>query len=231
MALSRERENAGNLRIVHILLDAGAAPCVNPTKVTRYQGRTPIQAAAEGGHADTVRLLLDLGADVNAAPSPGGGRTALQAAALGGHAALVELLLARGADADAPAARVGGLTALQAAALAGEAAVVEILLRHGGGGADVDAPGAVGQSHPGGTALHAAAAGGHLGIVRRLLAAGADPNSRAGPRRQTPMQSAHVIGRTDIVDVLVEAGAVGPRGGGKLLFGNMRARSWSRGGI
>lgn len=208
-----------------MLLDAGAAHCVNPPKPTRYQGRTPIQAAAEGGHAATVVLLLGLGADVNAGPSPGGGCTALQAASFGGHAALVALLLARGADVNAPAARVCGFTALQGAARAGEAEVVEMLLRSG---ADVNAPGPAAKSHGGGTALHAAVAGGHVGILRRLLAAGADPNSQTGPRGQTPMQSAHLIGRADMVDLLVEAGAVGPRVGGKLLFSNMRARSWSR---
>lgn len=173
-----------------------------------------------------VSLLLDLGADVNAPPSPIVGCTAIQAASFGGHAELVRLLIARGADVNAPAARISGLTALQGASRAGEAEVVGILLRSG---ADVNAPGPAATSHLGGTALHAAAAGGHVEILRKLLAAGADPNSRAGPRRQTPMQSAHLIGRADIVDVLVGAGAVGPRGGGKILFRSVRARSWSRG--
>lgn len=217
--------DAGSIPIVRILLDAGATHLINRAKVTRYQGRTPIQAAAEGGHEAMVRLLLDLDADVNAPPSPCGGRTALQVASFSGHVGVVRLLIANGADVNAPAARLSGYTALQGASQAGEAEVVGILLQSG---ADVDAPGPLASGYNGGTALHAAAAGGHVDIVRRLLAAGADPNSKAGPRSQTPMQSAHLIGRTDISDVLVEAGAVGPRGGGKLLFGNLRKRSWSR---
>lgn len=218
--------DAGNTTIVRILLDAGATHLINRAKVTRYQGRTPIQAAAEGGHEAMVRLLLALGADINAPPSPCGGRTALQTASFGGHVEVVRLLISSGADVNARAARLSGYTALQGASQAGEAGVVDILLQSG---ADVDAPGPLVSGYNGGTALHAAAAGGHVGIVRKLLAAGADPNSKAGPRAQTPMQSAHLIGREDIVGVLVEAGAVGPRGGGKLLFGNLRKRSWSRG--
>lgn len=219
-------ESTGNMHIIQMLLDAGATQYVNPKKVTRYQGRTPIQAAAEGGHKAVVSLLLDLGADINAPPSPLGGCTALQAASFGGHVDVVEFLISRGADVNAPAARGNGcFTALQGAVHAGEPEVVEILLRSG---AHVNAPGPAAGSHKGGTALHAAAARGHIEMVERLLAAGADPNCRAGSRRQTPLQCAHLIGRTDIEDVLVRAGAVGPRVGGQLLFPSVRARSWSR---
>lgn len=201
--------------------------CVNRAKVTRYQGRTPIQAAAEGGHEEVVHLLLALGADINAGPSPAAGCTALQAAAFQGHTHLVKLLLAKGADVNAPgAAKTYGFTALQGASRAGEREVVEVLLRSG---ADANAPAA--NRHHGGTALHAAAGGGHIDIVKRLLAAGANPNSQAGPRSQTPAQSAYITGRWDIVDVLIEAGAVGPLTGGKLLFSNMRSRTWSRGSL
>lgn len=149
----------------------------------------------------------------------------------------MRLLLARGADVDAPAARVAGFTALQGACLAGEGEVARVLVEEVGAagagagvgaGADVNAPGS--WLH-GGTALHAAVAGGQLAIVRWLLARGADPNGVAGGRRQTPVQSAYVVGRRDMVAVLEEAGAVGPRAGGRMLFGTARMKAWSRGDI
>lgn len=173
-----------------------------------------------------VRLLLDLGAAINAPPSPGRGRTALQAACCtegGAVPDLVRMLLARGADVNAPACRNMGFTALQAACLGGETELVHLLLFEAG--AEVNAPG---STLHGGTALHAAVAGGHIDLVRKLLAAGADPNSVSGSRRQTPLQSAYIVDRSDIMDVLVEAGAIGPRAGGRLLFGIQRTKFWSR---
>lgn len=218
------KSSIGNVSLVKLLLSAGASPCINRAQPARYQGRTPIQAAAEGGHEAVVQLLLDLGADINAGPSPSGGLTALQAACRDGdaHLALVQRLLAQGAAINAPAGRTAGWTALQAACYAGATAVVDVLLAHG---ADVNAPGSRLQ---GGPALHAAAAGGHVALVRRLLAGGADPTAIAGSRRQTAVQSAYVIGRTDIVEVLEGAGAVGPRAGGQILFRTSRIKVWSR---
>lgn len=215
----------GNIRLVQLLLDAGATNYVNPAGVTRYQGRTPIQAAAESGSQVLVDLLLDLGADINAPPSPSGGRTALQAACFGGHVNMVKHLLSKGANLSEAAAKHGGYTALEAACRVGEQEIVEILLA---GGADVNAGGA---SRTGGSALHAAAEGGHVEIVRRLLERGADCNvlvGRPGTRGQTAMQSAYFLGHVDIARVLREAGALGPVNGGKRLYGHVHARAWSK---
>lgn len=208
----------GNLRLVRMLLDAGAV--VSPKSVARYQGRTPIQAAAESGQTEVVGLLLDLGADINAPASPSSGTTALQAACFQEHCDLVRLLLARGADVNGQAGRFNGYTALQGACLAGNREIVEILLENG---ADVDAPGSV---LGGGTALHAAVGRSHIEIVEQLLSAGANPNSTAGRRRQTPLQSAYLTGSQDIVRVLIDRGATGPLTGGKILFGNGRTKTW-----
>lgn len=216
---------AGNIRIVRLLLDAGAEHLVNPTKVTRYQGRTPIQAAAEGGHEEVVELLLDLGANVNAPPSPNGGKTALQIACFHGFVNLVNLLIKAGADVNAPGAKGAGFTALQGASRAGELELVELLLQRG---ADVNAPPPSGPPARGGTALHAAIEGSHTDVIKRLLLAGADPNDAVGPRRQTPLQTAYLTGRKEIMDMLVEGGAVGSLTGGGILFSHMKMRAWSR---
>lgn len=209
---------------MHLLLDAGATVYVNPTSVTRYQGRTPIQAAAESGNSDLIDLLLDLGADINAPTSPCGGRTALQAACFAGHVDIVKQLISKGANLNGIAAKHGGFTALEAACRVGEKQIVDILLA---GGADVNARG---DSRNGGSALHAAAEGGHGEIVRKLLERGADCNmllGRAGTRGQTAMQSAYVLGHLDVVNILQQAGALGPVNGGKRLYGHVHARTWS----
>ena len=82
----------GNEKIVDILLSAGArveerssssqgrgaeettqrAP-KSSIVVARYNGRTALQAASERGHEKIVARLLELGADVNAPPSPTAG--------------------------------------------------------------------------------------------------------------------------------------------------------------
>lgn len=205
-----------------MLLEAGAV--VNPVRVTRYNGRTPIQAAAaangaDGGHETTreiITLLLDRGAGVNAPASDTAGMTALQAACWTGQTGIVELLLAKGANVNAPAGKFKGFTALQAAAFCGYAELVDLLLRHG---ANVNAPGSLVK---GGTALHAAVDRGHVEIVKALLAAGADPNIGNGRHGSgtTPRQTAFVLGRTEIDELLTQAGATGPFVGGQIAFGH-----------
>ena len=63
--------------------------------------------AAFKGHLEVLRLLLEAGADKNAANA--NGATALMAAALKGHLEVVRLLLE--AEADTNVARGDGLTA------------------------------------------------------------------------------------------------------------------------
>ncbi len=79
-----------NTSIVRSFLAAGLG--VNPKDV----GTTPLIVAAGGNCAETVTLLLDRGADLNAKDSDGW--TALIKASAGGHAEVVRLLLAKGAD-------------------------------------------------------------------------------------------------------------------------------------
>jgi ankyrin repeat protein len=59
-------------------------------------GRTPLSWAAEKGHEDIVRLLLEKSADPNSTDR--GGRTALSWATEKGHGVIVKLLLENNAN-------------------------------------------------------------------------------------------------------------------------------------
>jgi len=80
-----------------------AALAADPTLVgarERHLGSTPLHLAAFRGHAEIVRTLLDLGADVRALERESGS-SPLHWAAEGGHAEVVRLLLARGGELEA----------------------------------------------------------------------------------------------------------------------------------
>ena len=89
--------------------------------------------AASGGYTEVGRVLLDKGADVNAAPVPSSRDTALTIAADKGHYRFVELLLSRGAQVDVRNKK--GNSSLWLAANGGHLDVVQLLYS---AGADID---------------------------------------------------------------------------------------------
>lgn len=98
----------GHAHIVQVLLQAGAhvetaTPGSRLAFLSGYimdvEGVTPLIAAAEGGHFQVVRLLVDAGADVNRTDSSG--FAPLMGAARSGHTGMVKFLLERGANLDA----------------------------------------------------------------------------------------------------------------------------------
>jgi ankyrin repeat protein len=97
---------AGDIPAMQLLLEHGADPALAPTR----SGITPLMAAAGLGTAEqdttgryktqaqaieAIQLLLDRGADVNAAATDG--RTALHGAALQGYDEVIKYLAAKGA--------------------------------------------------------------------------------------------------------------------------------------
>lgn len=113
----------GDMLRVRELLDADPA-------LIRHQdpdGRRPLSAAAEGGHREIVRLLLDRGTDPNWDDGPNAPRgSALYFAARAGDLEMIQMLLDKGADPNADIESSGN-----AVYAAKDAQVRALLFRHG----------------------------------------------------------------------------------------------------
>ena len=211
-ALHRRFSSAGVRHAVHEAAAAGDAASLarlladDPrlADVGDHLGRRPLHYAVAAGHGDLVDLLLNAGADIDA-PGFGGddrlGGPGFRPAALAlwrdpywgrrDDLALARHLLEHGAD-YSPAV----------AAALGDEARLEELLR-------ADAAAANLAEACGKRPLSAAAECGHLAIVRRLLAAGAEPNLPEGqncPRGFALWAAAH-HGHREIVALLLAADA------------------------
>ena len=89
-------------------------------------GSTPLHCAAWHGDVETVRFLLDAGADINDQnQSSHWGTTPLHAAAHGDQRAVAELLIARGADLHAK--NLHGRTPLEETAIHNARSVAKLL--------------------------------------------------------------------------------------------------------
>jgi ankyrin repeat protein len=165
----------------------------NPN-VSTGVGETPLHYAATFGSAESVRLLLDRGADPNARTRAGA--TPLVSAAY--DLAKTRLLVEKGADVNAHAGN--GITPLMvAASVHGNVATVRYLLDKG---AD---PKAVRDN--GDDALTTAALKSEPETVKLLLAKGADPH-RANKAGVTALMNAFLnVGDPEMVRMLLAAGS------------------------
>jgi ankyrin repeat protein len=131
------------------------------------RGATPLMHAAAFGNFETLKALIDAGADVNA-------RNQMDATALlwaAGDPEKSRILIERGADVKAQS-KQGRTPLMMAAMRPGDSAIVELILSKG---ADIQA-----RDRFGATALSLAARAGDLDTVELLIAKGADPNLRDG---------------------------------------------------
>jgi len=144
----------GRHEVVSLLLDRKAN-----VEHRAKTGLTPLMEAASGGYTEVGRVLLDKGADVNAAPVPSSRDTALTIAADKGHYRFVELLLSRGAQVDVRNKK--GNSSLWLAANGGHLDVVQLLYS---AGADIDS-----QDNRKVSCLMAALRKGHSKVVKWLV--------------------------------------------------------------
>lgn len=195
------REEDGQLELIRLLLARGADVNV----VRRMNGSTPLFDAVQRGGTGTklTELLLSYGADPNA--RDGTGAIALGYAVQGVHrpsaADMVLVLVKAGADVNARD-RAGRSIAVIAAST-GNQAMLPLLGKLGA----TDAKEQIARTaFDARTALLQAAERPQLGLVRLLLAGGADPNVQ-DDRGWTPLIHAAGHGRTDVVEALLAHGA------------------------
>ena len=195
----------GNLAVVRLLLDSGAA-----VDGLRQPSLTALHYAAANGHKAVVDLLLSKGAKADSDQS-WGGITPLHVAAQKGYEEVARVLLVAGASANAKTIGnndfyIGGVrcqfelgqTPLHLATAAGYAELAELLLAKG---ADANAEDGAGR-----TPLHLAAKGGTTGLVKLLLAKGANVNAQDREGR-TPLSYAADANSEAIAQLLLAAHA------------------------
>jgi ankyrin repeat protein len=174
------------------------------------RGVTPLMHAAAFGTTEAVQILVDGGANVNAAD--GFGATALVWAA--GDAAKAKILVDAGAGVEARTTN-GRTPLIVAAAHDGNARTVRMLLDRGANGKTAD--------EQGDTALLVAAHADAVDTVKLLLERGADPND-TNKGGFTPLLHASANANVAMMRLLVARGAkvnAGNTFSGKVKFGEI----------
>jgi ankyrin repeat protein/mono/diheme cytochrome c family protein len=178
----------GDTELLATLLRQGT-----PVNLRTADGTTPLMYAAVRGSADSVKLLLEHGADPNAANDAK--VTALLWSA--GDLHKVRLLVNRGANLNVRS-ELGNTPLIVAAAHADSTAVVEFMLSHG---ADLKA-----KNKRGYTALHSAVGAGNPKTVKLLAAKGAKVDADDDTSR-SDLAIAADRGSMELVEFLLEHGA------------------------
>ncbi|XP_050430101.1 ankyrin repeat domain-containing protein 17 isoform X3 [Adelges cooleyi] len=153
---------------------------------------TPLMEAAQEGHLDLVRYLLECGADVHAQTTSAD--TALTYACENGHTDVADLLLQFGANLEHESE--GGRTPLMKACRAGHLCTVQFLISKN---AEINRV-TVSNDH---TPLSLACAGGHLAVVELLLAHSADPFHKLKDNSTMVIEAAKG-GHTNVVKLLLD---------------------------
>jgi uncharacterized protein len=159
------------------------------------------------GNVDTVRSLVDLGADVNASDENGSGTL------LNFDPDITAYLLSKGANPNSQT-NENGASVLAGLCFVNQTECVRLLLAHG---ADPDR----GRDESMETPLHHALAGGAgIEVIRLLISAGANANAMTKPgiysynfygstptRGDTPLHRAAAFADIEVVRLLLQAGA------------------------
>lgn len=164
----------GDSDTIKEMMDLSSAHCSRSQPDSNTQlHKSAMLIAASSGRENVVKMLLDLGTDVNTSCPLGW--TSLHLAAKEGHANIVRLVLQRGANASAkatlhedPPGTMKHLTPLMLAAQNGHTEIAKLIL-DGGGKVTINA-----QEKNGDTALIHATRCGNLDLVKLLAENGAD---------------------------------------------------------
>jgi ankyrin repeat protein len=182
----------GNFETVRVMLELGG----NPLAQTTLGTTTPLHMAANAGHSEIVKLLVQEMGAVDLATQTADGGTPLHRAAAAGHVRTVKLLLELGSDVHALTKQ--GSSPLHAAAAGGNLATVKLLLESG---ANMHA-----QDNVGCRPLHTAVVYGQLDTVKLLLELGANMHALCNDEG-TPLHAAAAYGQLDTVKLLVDMGS------------------------
>ena len=165
----------------------------------REQGFTPLLVAAQRGHTEVCKLLLETG-KANVKETTPDGFTPLLSAAQKGHTEVCELLLGNGSDLE-ESSPVTQMTALHYAAGNGHESLLQMLLSH--------KPDLNIRNRFESTPLLLASQGGHLGCVKKLLQAGADP-LLPDEDGFLPIHDAAYQNHDEVVLILIKEGGCSP---------------------
>jgi len=197
--------------------------CLNRPMSSTEDGRTPIQQALVKRQPEAALLLVDLGADLDAADTDG--LTPLDLAAILGLTDVADLLIGRGTTVTFPAAlalnRQSDIHRLMSdepdclkpgnrwgrlIVAAGKLGSVDFITRLLDAGADVNAPGLQDNEIEGITPLHAAAFRHNpdLDLIRFLVDRGADLHAKDTTFNAPPSGWAHHAGNMDAHNLLRE---------------------------
>ena len=182
----------GHLEVMKRLVGAGQ----DVNQRDRGTERTPLMCAAVWGHTDCVEYLIQKGAQLDLEEK--NNQTALHYAAMGGRLEVMKRLVDAGQDVN-QRDELGERTPLMLAAWQGRTDCVEYLIQKG---AQLDLEEKNNQ-----TALHYAAMGGRLEVMKRLVEAGHNVNQRGWPWERTPLMCAAERGHTDCMEYLILNGA------------------------
>ena len=166
----------GGVEVLCLLIESGADLNSSDDK-----GWTSLCSASRFGHLDTVRLLLDYGADPNSLWPP------LHLATSNGHLKIAGLLIQYGADVDRR--NENQETALNLASKNGELDIARLLLKCG---SKVNS-----QDKMGWTPLHSALRAGYFDVARLLLEWGADTDLLTWTS-ETPLDLASGDGKHEV---------------------------------
>ncbi len=195
----------GNASVIAPLIAAGA-----PVSAATTTGATALMQASHAGSTDSVRMLIENGADLNV-KELANGQTAIMFAAAADRVDVVKMLLARGADVSITS-RVEDFSALTMTNDADQNGVPRAAPARGPG---PDVPGVtrpfnynelIGK-HGGLAALHFAARQGAMSTIDALIKGGAQVNQRGAGDQTSPILVAAINGHFDVVSYLLDNGA------------------------